>query len=370
MFMAFRAAGHAVTVCCHPGDRWTGSLRGAGVGKELTGAGIVVHHLVVRHRLDRRAIRWLRACVRTESPDIIYAPLNKTLSASLRAVRGTRVRVVGYRGTLGHISRWDPACWLTYLNPRVACILCVSDAVRRYLVSVGVRPERVVTVYKGHDPDWYAGTAPLDRHALGISDKEFMLAFTGNIRPVKGVDVLLAAVRRLPADVPLRLVLVGHVHDERIFAALQEPDLARRVVCTGYRRDALSIVAAADAYVLPSVGREGLPRGVVEAMCLRKPVIASGVGGLSELVEHGRSGLVVPPRDVAALAGAIQSLAADPARGRQLGQAAHERIRTDFHIRHTIAAVLELFGKLAGRLTKNGADGLNYKRGSMLTRCF
>lgn len=347
LFTAFRRAGHAVTVLCHPEETWQGSLRGAGVASDLRAAGIDVGELIVRHRLDRRAVKRIRRELAKSPVDIVYAPLNKTLSTSLIATRGSATHVVGYRGTLGHISRWDPACWLTYLHPRLDRILCVSDAVRRYLVSVGVQENRPVTVYKGHDPSWYDNVAPIALSSISVEDNPFVLAFTGNVRPVKGVDVLLEAVRQLPDTVALKLVLVGDVRDESIQQMLAKPEIAPRAIATGYRTDALSIVAASDAYVMPSVEREGLPRGVIEAMCLRKPVVVSDVGGLPELVEDGVSGLVVPPRDPAALAGAVAELANDSPRCKSLGDGARKRIEQAFHIRQTIDHVLGLFESLA-----------------------
>jgi glycosyltransferase involved in cell wall biosynthesis len=321
---------------------------GAARSDEVAEAGVEVWPLRVRHRLDLAAVRVVRRELTTGGFDVVYAPANKTLSVSLTAARGLHVPVVGYRGTVGHISRWDPASWLTYLNPRLARVLCVSEAVRRYLHSVGVPEHRLVTVYKGHDPAWYAVDEPTDLTEFGLQTGDFVVAFTGNVRPVKGVDVLLEAMRLLPDESPVRLVIVGDVRDPRVESMARDLRLRERVRFTGYRADAVRIVASADAFVMPSVEREGLPRGVVEAMCLAKPVVVSDVGGMPELVERHVSGVVVPPRDPQKLADAIVSLASDPQRCRRLGSAAQQRITEAFHIERTIERVLAVLGEVSG----------------------
>ena len=333
IFAALPALGLPTELICDPGGRDQDALRHAGV---------TISHLRTRHRLDRNAIRHVRERIRARRPDVIYAPRNSTLSVSLVASRRTDVRVVGYRGTIGHLSRLDPASWLTYLHPRIARIVCVSDAVRRYLLSLGLPESRCATVYKGHDPDWYR-FAPPSRKPFGLSDGDFVLAFTGNVRPVKGIDVLFDAMRRLEPDSPARLWLIGEVRNRGIRRAAARPDTASRIVLAGFRKDAAELVSAADAYVMPSVAREGLPRGVIEAMCQSKPPIVTDVGGMPELVRHQESGLVVPPRDPNALAAAIAALARDPALRGRLGAAARRRIAETFHIRQTIEQMANLF---------------------------
>lgn len=333
MFAALPAAGIDVDVVCEPGGR---------DAAPLTRAGVKVSPWPVHNRLDLRAVRHLRGLLDRSPADVIYAPRNSTLSVSLLATRGRRTRVIGYRGTCGHISRWDPAAWLTYLNPRVARIACVSNAVREYLLGFNLPPSRLVTVYKGHDPDWYASDRP-SLEPFGIGPTDFTVAFTGNMRPVKGVDVLMEALRGLPPASHIRALLVGEVRDAGLKRMAEAPEVCDRVIFTGYRSDAAALAGACDAYVMPSVEREGLPRGVIEAMCQRVCPVVSDVGGMPELVQNGVSGLVVPPRQPEALRDALVSLERDRLRCRAMGEAARRRIETDFHIRATIERMVALF---------------------------
>ena len=300
--------------------------------------------LAVRHRLDFRAARTLRRWVVAHPPDILYAPDNKQLAIALRALRGLPGRIVGYRGTLGHLSRWDPAAWLTYLHPRLARIVCVSDAVVDYLHDdLRLPPARLVRIYKGHDPVWYDGPpqTPVTRADLGLPPDARIVGFVGNMRPVKGVDVLIRAMDRLPPQA--HLLLVGEVADPRL-TRLTAADSSRseRVHFLGPSVNILGLLDLFDVFVMPSVAREGLPRAAIEAMCRRRPVVASAVGGLPELLDQGRCGLLVPPRDPAALAEAIGRLLADAEWRQRLGVAGRQQIETRFHIRETIAQTLAL----------------------------
>jgi glycosyltransferase involved in cell wall biosynthesis len=310
-------------------------------------AGIPVTLHAFRSRVDLPSIRRLRERIRSGRYDILHAFSNRALANTLIASRRVRPRrIVAYRGTSGHLSRLDPASWLTYLNPGVDRIACVSDAVRQYLESRGVPPRRLRTIYKGHDVAWYR---PAPRGALrefGVPDEAFVLGFAGNMRPVKGVDVLLRAALALPPSRPVHLLLMGEVRDRRVEQLARAPGLRDRVHLAGHRPDAASLSGACDAVVMPSIAREGLPRAVIEAMAQGVAPIVSAVGGMPELVVDGECGLVVPPSDPAALADAIVRLARDPGLRRRYGRAARQRIVEHFNIDKTVAETAALYESL------------------------
>ncbi len=339
LYRTLVSRGHKVDLICSP--HWKGEA-------PLIRGGIDVIKMPIQHRLDRHAAGEIRHMVHKRSPDLIYAPGNKQLSVSLLATRAhKRIPVLGYRGTTGHLSRWDPASWLTYFHPRLKGIVCVSEAVRRYLLSKRIPADITHTIYKGHRTEWYDVDAPADITQLGIPLNAFVVGFTGNIRPVKGVDTLLRSLSHLRASLNVHLLLVGEVRDKRIEAMAANPTIAERVHLAGYRKDAAHLAGACDAFVMPSIEREGLPRAVIEAMAQRVPAIVSDVGGMPELVEDGVSGLVVPPRDPKSLADAIASLAGNRKQRDTLGEAARERIETAFNIETTIEKMEALFESVA-----------------------
>jgi glycosyltransferase involved in cell wall biosynthesis len=114
----------------------------------------------------------------------------------------------------------------------------------------------------------------------------------------------------------------------------------------GFRQDAPSITAACDVFVLPSVKREGLSRSLIEAMAYGVAPVVTDCGGSPELVEQGVSGIVVPVRDAAALANAIEQLARDSKLRDRYGHAARKRIDSDFKIENTIEQTINVYTEL------------------------
>ncbi len=337
------ARGHAVRVVADPATPWRGLWRDAGAA---------VEPLVIRSRFDGAARAMLRREVSDFAPDVVHAFTNRGLAAAVPALRGAPARLVAYRGTTGHISRWDPASRWSYLHPRVDAIACVADAVRDYLASRGIPPAKLETIRKGHDPAWYADLAPPARGELGVAGEAVVIGCVANVRKVKGAAVLLRAIAALPPAPPIQLVLVGEVRDRAVRARLRRPDLAGRVVATGFRADAPLLARAFDLFAMPSLDREGLPKAVVEAMAQGVAPVVSDAGGLPELVEHGVSGLVVPAGDADALARAFSMLAGDAALRARLGAGARARIAGAFSLGATIEAVEALYIRLLGGARK------------------
>lgn len=332
------AAGVEVRVLGDTSGPWTGVLRGSG---------ILCEHVVFSSRMSGVGRRAIRAAIRAFEPDIVHAFTNKALACAIPALRGSAAKLIGYRGTTGHLAAWDPGAWLTYRHRRVSAIVCVSDAVRDYVRTVR-RPDQVLTIRKGHDPEWYATHARTDPSEFGVPPGGFVAGCVANIRKVKGVDVLVEALRRIPIAEKVHVVLVGEVRDAGIRAALSDPSLRARLHSTGYRNDATRLMSGFDVAVMPSIEREGLPKAVIEAMSQGVPAIVSRVGGMPELVEDGVCGFVVPPADPSALADALRVLAADPDRCARFGAAARQRIESRYHVRATIAETLALYARLVG----------------------
>ncbi len=317
-----------------------------GVPAALNESKLEAWPMKIRHRMDARAVRAFRRLLETNEFDVVYAPWNRSLSVCMLASRGTGLKVIGYRGTMGHLSYWDPASRITYLNPRLSGIVCVSDAVRRYLLSMGLPSHRLAHIYKGHDVSWYEQGPRADLAAFGIPGDAFVVGFVGNMRPVKGVDVLLRSALLLKEEKRVHFLLVGDVHHRKILRLAKDPRIQPRVHLTGFRTDATAIAGACDVFVMPSVEREGLPRAVIEAMAQRVPPVVSDVGGMPEVVVNGHCGLVVPPRDPEALAEAVSTLYKDPEKRRAFGEQARKRVENHFNIRETIRRMMELLERV------------------------
>ena len=205
------------------------------------------------------------------------------------------------------------------LNRFVDVSIAPAAAVRRYYVERGYDFETIKVIYNGVEPapERSAGQVAQKRAELGLPIGGFIVCFAGRLAPEKGVDLLLRALVRLPVSV--QCVVVGdgprRTEYEQLAAELK---LSGRVVFTGYSSDPRSIMAAADAVVLPSV-TEALANVVLEGMAEGKPIVTTNVDGQPEAVLNGETGLLVPPGDSAALATAIGTLAARPADAQAMG---------------------------------------------------
>jgi L-malate glycosyltransferase len=171
-----------------------------------------------------------------------------------------------------------------------------------------------------------------------------------NLRAEKAHDVLLRAAARLsPSHPELSFVIAGDGPRAAELRAMSERlGVADRVRFVGHVDDVPSLLGAAQAFVLPSIS-EAFPNAVIEAMAAGLPVVASAVGGLLDLVDHGRTGLLVPPSDPEALAGAIAALVADPARAARIGAAAREDVASRYTFGRMVQSFEDLYLTHLGR---------------------
>jgi glycosyltransferase involved in cell wall biosynthesis len=341
-FLGLQRAGVDVTVVC-PAR--------AGARAQLEAGGVRLLDIELRRNFDRAAIRRLRAELQQGRYDILHVFSNKALQNGLRAIRGLPVKLIAYRGIVGNVSFLSPVSWWRVLSPRIDRIVCVCNAVRDYFLAMRpawlrMPPERPLTIYKGHSLDWYTA-APADRAALSVPPDAFLIGCVANYRPRKGIEILIDALGLLPADCPAHLLLVGNMESSRLAKHIARSPARERIHRLGHRRDAPSLTAACDVFVLPSIKREGLARSLIEAMAYGVAPVVTNCGGSPELVIDGESGLVVPVEDPQALAAALERLYRDPALRRRFGAAARARIGTSFRIEDTIARTLALYRELA-----------------------
>jgi glycosyltransferase involved in cell wall biosynthesis len=225
---------------------------------------------------------------------------------------------------------------------------------RRKIEVEGLPPDIVDYIPLGIDP-LPEGVADL-RAEFGIELGAPVVGAVGGLRPEKGLLTLLEAAARLREDFPrLRVLLAGEGEQRSELAQrIEDLGLGDTVILTGHRRDIPAVLATLDVAALCS-GREGSPLAVLEYMDAAKPIVASEVGGVPDLIANGEQGLLVPPGDPGALGQAVASLLRDPDHARELGSAARERRRREFTIQNTVGRIEALYDELvAGRGRKAG----------------
>jgi glycosyltransferase involved in cell wall biosynthesis len=209
-------------------------------------------------------------------------------------------------------------------------VFAVSEQVRRYCIEVDrIDPSRVVTIHNGLDLSGWAQAARPSKTFGRV-----LIATVGNIRFVKGHDVLVrAAALTVPHFPNVLFSIAGDVLESFYFAELQalirDLNLSNHFVFAGGVGDLREYLANTDIFVLPSRS-EGFSNAIIEAMAASLPVVATDVGGNGEAVEDGVSGLLVPSEDPLALSLAINQLLSDPALAARMGAAGRKRVTDHF----------------------------------------
>lgn len=312
----------------------------------LKDAAINIEYLPDINRFDLKTVKIIRNKIKSKKYDIIHSLTSRALSNSLIATfdkKYRQIKHIAYRGTIGHLSYFDPASRLSHLSPRVDRIVCVSNAVKDYLIQMRIPEHKLVTIYKGHKLEWYNDASKIDLANLNLPENKFLVGCVANMRAVKGVDVLLEGIKLLDAKLDLHFLIVGEVRDKKIINLAKDPRIKDRIHFTGFRNDASKLVGSCHAFIMPSRAREGLPKAVIEAMAQAVAPIVTNVGGMPELVEDQKCGLVVPPSNPLELAQAIMQLYNDREMTKNFGLQAQTRIEQKFNIESTIEKTFEMY---------------------------
>jgi glycosyltransferase involved in cell wall biosynthesis len=207
--------------------------------------------------------------------------------------------------------------------------------------------DKLTTIHKGHNPDWYADIIPANRHTLGATTDDILVCSVSNVRPFKGIPYLIEATHHLPADIPFRFLFVGKGYDaEPIRKLIEKSPFKNRIHILGYRQDSLSVVSSCDSLVLASTHGEALNKSVIEAMCLSIAPVITEIPGNSGLVIHGESGWVIPIKDPHALAAALTEMSKNKEERRRRGANARDRITDHFHTMNTTNGYIQMYAHL------------------------
>ena len=230
-------------------------------------------------------------------------------------------------------------------------VIAVSNRMAGALISNGYKSSLVTTIQNGIDLAKAASSRnPEDmKRELGV-DGAIVIGTAGRLTPVKGQDTFLRAARLILDREPRAQFLIAGdgplEHDLKSLAGQLGIDSACRFL--GARNDIADVVSAMDVFVLPSLN-EGMPMAALEAMALAKPVVASKVGGLPEVIRHRESGVLVPPGNADALAAACLELVRDRSRAARMGAEARRTIEAEFSGERNGQALADVYRAVAKR---------------------
>jgi glycosyltransferase involved in cell wall biosynthesis len=297
----------------------------------------------------------LRKIINEINPDLIH--LNNGYDTNHEWVLAgiiNRIKVVAHdRG-----SR-PPFSMQTRIFVRLLeAIISVSDDYLNNLNNGNLTPKRKYRVYNGLDS---ASVRSLDiestkselRRSLGIQDNETLIGIVGNIFKWKGQHIFAMAVMNLiNKSMPVKGIIVGGTpkgseEDEKYLRELIGVNgMSDKIYLTGFRKDVPKILNAIDIFVHASIEPEPFGRVILEAMAFEKPIIATDIGGPREIIENGKSGILIPPNDVQSMSEAIEGLLLDQEKAKMLGKNAMLRLEEYYSVKNMVDGVEKIYSEI------------------------
>lgn len=330
---------------------------------DLTGLQLVeIPSLVrsIRPRADFASYRAIRKTLAGFQPQVVHTHSAKGGMLGRLAAWSLRVPAVVHtvHGAPFHpyqswaARRFFIACE-RYAAGKCHHLVSVADAMTELMAGAGVAPrEKFTTIYSGMDvePFLNANAAREEvRRRLGFTSQEIVIGKIARLFHLKGHDDLIAAAQHVVARVPqVKFLLVG----DGVLRPSLEADIARRGLTKHFHFAGLvppgevpSLIGAIDLLVHTSL-REGLARALPQALLAEKPAVSYDIDGAREVVVTGETGVLVPPRDIAALADALVQLAQDPALRERLGREGRRRCQVRFAHREMTRRIRSLYEEL------------------------
>jgi glycosyltransferase involved in cell wall biosynthesis len=337
---AQRGAERTIFVGFPEGRAFHDRLRERGVESEL---------LACTGRPLRTAIREVDGALRRLRPDVVITHGYKPDLIGLLAARRAGVPQIavahGWTGASLRVRVNEAVDKLVMRGARR--VVAVSQRQGERVQEAGIRADRVVVIRNAIDPSRFAPADPAVRReleALFPSRPQHVVIAAGRLSPEKGFADLVAAARKVVDRLPgVGFLLVGEGPLRAdLAAAIRAAGLQDRFVLAGFRDDVDRLLPAADLFVQSS-HTEGMPNVVLEAGACAVPIVATDVGGTREILEEGRGGYLVPPREPERLAARVVELLSDPDGARRMGQEARRRIQAEFTFAAKASAYRRMF---------------------------
>jgi glycosyltransferase involved in cell wall biosynthesis len=328
--------------------------------RKLQREGIPV--LVIDDADDAIAVGALAAHLAAVRPDVIHnhmyrAELVGTRAAIALGLVGDRRPYVVSTVHSSRVRSAEDREQLRRLTPHMDQLIAVSHAMEQKIVDEGRATAPVRLVYNGVDLERYEHQEPCCtlRDDYGMEPGSQIVGVVARLEPEKGHPTLLEAWPLVLHEVPDAYLLVVGEGSRKAELERQARDLriAHRVVFTGRRDDVPAVTAALDVAVLPSY-REAQGLTILEAMALSRPVVASNVGGIPEVIEDGVTGVLVPPHDARALATAIVRVLTDHPFADTIARAGHDLVHDRFCVELMVKAIETVYDEGARAVRLSG----------------
>lgn len=327
------------------------------IADDIRALGVRVDVLPVRRLRDPLNVARFVRYLRETQADLVHTQLEFANTLGGPAAKWLKLPVVctlhtlfdptwGVKSYFRHLAMW----WS--LRTFFDRVIAVSESTRLHHIKKGLLdPSKVLTLYNGIDLTGFSAIDASERaclrRELGIPATSPLLITVAVLRPQKGIQYMLDALPQILDAIPKATYLIVGDGEHRSLLEQQAQAIGvhNRVAFAGVRKDIPALLAASDVFVLPSLG-EALPTVLAEAMAARKPIIATAVGGMPEMVQDTENGILVPSCDPEALARACIRLLSDGSLARRLGERGREIVEERFNVRCQAQQLGELYDKL------------------------
>jgi len=292
-------------------------------------------------------VRAIREHTQERKPGLVHVLRDEfTIFCAAKALRGLPPVLVASTGITGGLGRWNKIIRGGIRNRRVGHVVCHSHATRRYLRKLGVKYDRMTTLYPACDPAWFDAVEPADLSPWQVGERDAVLVCVTDVLPSSGVFPLLESARFLNTPPRIHYFILGQALDERVNDLGRHHATPHAVHILEDVEDPLPFLAAADVFALVPQRLSQLPDALIQAMALGRAVIVSPTGGMRELVEHRFNGTISSTDDARDIAKCINRYLRDPQLARVSGDNARRTIQTQLHPREIVRASLRMYAGL------------------------
>ncbi len=307
----------------------------------------LIFYIDYRSRIRKDAKR-ISATLINRKIDLIY--MNNQMSSNLEGILASEMTSIPSLQHARIETTLNPA-EVKASNRTLSKIICVSEGVKSNFVMHGINDSKCVVVHNGINIE----TKPLVpsreiKAKLGITDTDIVIGTVGSLIKRKRVKDLIEILHIImtTTDYSVKCLITGEGPErDNLVNLAKKKKLYDNIIFTGFQIDAVSYINVMDIFVMTS-SKEGLPRVILEAMLMGKPVVASNITGVSELLHDGENGMLIPLGNTDKFAGSILGLIKDPELRKTMGGNAHKSIVDNFSIEKYINGVETVFAEILG----------------------
>ncbi|MBI4830362.1 MAG: glycosyltransferase [Candidatus Lindowbacteria bacterium] len=298
-----------------------------------------------------RIVKRIRRQIRRENVSLLYTNSLKSCVLSALAAMGTKAAVVHHMHDICDPKKFNLPMLLALkwaIRYGVQAVVSISKAVTDSLTGVGVDARKIHTIHNGIDLDNYPSLPAREaKKRLGLDPEAPVVGHVARLMRWKGQDFFLRAASRVKTDA--RFLVVGGLYwedpdyEKELRRLAKDLGLQDRVMFLGHREDVPQVTRAMDVLAHTSTKPEPFGLAIIEAMASEKPVVAFDNGGIPEIIEAGRTGILTTPLDEKEFARALDELLSDPNRALEMGKAGRERVERLFTLKAQSEKIQECF---------------------------